>query len=196
MVTEQEWKDLVASLSAKMKVDYLKNLFVEKSETFFPVLSTRVAAKGHHHAYIGGLLQHTYEMLKSFDVLLETGLYSKVNVDYVAIAVLYHDMAKVYEYKTTQMPVMNPTTGQEEIVYSTECTEYISLVGHIYGSTHILEGDLSKIKEVTQSDKNNILHCILSHHGRKDWGALMEPKTTEAFMICQLDMLSAKCAAN
>jgi 3'-5' exoribonuclease len=40
-----------------------------------------------------------------------------------------------------------------------------------------------------------VIHCILSHHGRKDWGSPVEPATLEALVLHQADMLSAKFGA-
>ena len=194
MVQEDEWQSTIKALSERFQFDYLKDLFLEKSKIYGDTMNKYVAAKSHHHNYIGGLKQHTYEMLRSFQALLETGLYNSIIVDYVAIAVLYHDLAKVYEYNTQTVKLFKDS-AEESLIITT--TDYIKLVGHLYGSTRILEQDLDKIKDKCNMEQRTlIMHCIISHHGRIEWGAIKEPQTPEAHMVHQLDMLSSQCAKN
>ena len=41
---------------------------------------------------------------------------------------------------------------------------------------------------------NQVGHCILAHHGHKEWGSPVEPITTEARILHFADDLSARCA--
>lgn len=185
IVTTEEWNNTCKELAEKFTDERLKKLFNDKYEVYGKTMAGYVAAKSHHHNYIGGLQQHTYEMLKSFLALYNTGLYPVVP-DYIILAVMYHDLAKVYEYKATQY---------DNGYVSIECTPYMSLIGHLYGSARILEKDLDTVEGLEQDVKNQIIHCVLAHHGLKEWDAIRLPNTPEANFVHQLDMLSSRCTS-
>ena len=48
-----------------------------------------------------------------------------------------------------------------------------------------------KIPDFPEDKENHILHLILSHHGRKEWGVPIEPKTKEAELLHNADLRSA-----
>ena len=140
----------------------------------YPLYSVRTAAKAMHHAYPGGLAQHTFEMLKILKALLKEGALSfKVNVLFCLIGVLYHDYGKTLEY-------------DEEMGY----TEYMVLTPHSYLGARVVEEHYSKY--LKPESLRRIQHIILSHHGRPEWGAACSPATLEAFLVHHIDMLSGQ----
>jgi 3'-5' exoribonuclease len=120
-----------------------------------------------HHAYPGGLLVHTAEVMNM--VLCMDGYKDPVPLIFAA---LYHDWGKVKDYSEAG-----------------ERTTHYHNVGHIVASYEhwraaslVLSADLS----------DRVGHIILSHHGRREWGSPVEPQTEEAYIFHQADMWSAK----
>lgn len=128
------------------------------------------AAAKHHHNYIGGLLQHTYEVVKT--ALSISNVYN-VNKDYIITAALFHDIMKIKEYSDDG-----------------KWLEYGDKIGHIVGSSEYF-GRLATEYFVDKTDIENIQHIILSHHGKKEWGSPVEPKTVEAVIVHEADMISS-----
>ena len=132
------------------------------------------AAKIMHHAYPGGLLVHTYEMLVMFAALADTPVYNRVNRVLCTIGILYHDFGKLVEYDDANH---DPT----EIMFLYPHSVYgASFVKEMYGSM------------LSRDDMLLLLHIILAHHGKKEWGAPCEPATLSAELVHHLDMLSAR----
>lgn len=133
-----------------------------------------------HHAYLGGLLQHTLGML-------ETGariapLYSGLNVDLVLVCLFLHDIGKT-----------------RELAYdvSFHYTDQGQLLGHLYQGTRMIEEKIQQLN--TQDDEpfpqdlaNCLLHVIVAHHGQREYGCPVLPATPEAFFVHYLDNLDAK----
>ncbi len=128
------------------------------------------AALGHHHAYKSGLIQHTLEMTRIALQIAET--VPGVNHDVLVTAALWHDWGKVIEYK--EMP---EAPGQ--YYRFTEANKHIAISAEQFKKVY------------TGTDPDPVVHCILAHHGRKDWGSPEEPDSVEALILHQADMLSA-----
>ncbi len=134
--------------------------------------STRV-----HHDYKGGLLFHSYNMLRVAEAIHP--LYSFVNRDLIYAGVILHDMGKVVEYK------------KESGRYLKEFSVDGSLLGHISIMSSLVLNygqELGTDPEVIM----NIQHLILSHHGELEWGSPVKPKTPEAIMLHYIDNLDSK----
>ncbi len=123
-------------------------------------------SKDRHHAYKGGLVVHTAEVL---EWALAMGGDPKVLIP----AAIFHDYMKIRDYSL------------EDGSY----TPYRSLIRHVAGS--FAEWMKSaRDWDIEESLADAIGHCILSHHGRKEWGSPVEPQTKEALILHQADMLS------
>lgn len=127
------------------------------------------ASYQHHHNYQGGLLKHTYECIEFADSIIPK--VQGIDPDLVIAGILIHDVFKVREYQ------IDPETGLVLRVNKS------SLFGE--NSRHIAEVTTWAL----QLDEN-LAHIVASHHGKKEWGALVEPQTKEAHLVHQCDMLS------
>lgn len=138
------------------------------------------AAKMMHHAYLGGLLEHTLSLLNAADKLLPG--YPELSRDVVLIGLFLHDIAKTHELSWDA---------------SFEYTERGMLVGHIVDGTILLH---DKAQEAMREHAVRfpphfitcLQHIILSHHGLPEYGAAKFPSTPEAVFVSQLDELDAK----
>ncbi|MCA9244787.1 MAG: HD domain-containing protein [Phycisphaerales bacterium] len=139
------------------------------------------AARNNHHAYIGGLLEHTLNLLEL--ALLVLPRYPRVNRDLVLTGVFLHDIGKTAE--------LSWTTGFE---YTTEG----QMLGHIVQAVSWVDQKAAALAQAgTPLDPQTLLsvkHIIVAHHGKYEFGSPRLPATAEAFMVHYLDNLDAKLA--
>ncbi len=136
------------------------------------------AAKLMHHNYLGGLLEHTLSIARLCDVLHQH--YPMSNRDILLAGALLHDLGKMTELKTAGF-----------IDYSTRGR----LIGHITISAQMVTDALREIEGFPENLKDQILHCILSHHGQKEYGSPVLPMTLEALLLNYADEIDARVAA-
>lgn len=176
-IPQEQWQQVIARLQELSEDDTLKVLIADLAKQFFAPYAKYPAAKSMHHAFPGGLLNHTYQML-SMLAAIAPGLPYPVRVDHCALAILFHDYGKVYEYNES---------GDIQPDYP--------LLGHIFISANRLYGYL-KEKGVDEEQRKRIVHIVLAHHGTHDFGSPVLPATKEAILVHALDNLSAKMDAH
>jgi 3'-5' exoribonuclease len=138
------------------------------------------AAQSFHHAFLGGLLEHTLNAIEVADAALR--FYPKLNRDLVLAGLFLHDIAKTWELKY-----------ETAFGYS----DGGHLIGHIVKSAIWLE-DRVKQAEATLGERipralvDVLQHIILSHHERPEFGAARIPMTPEAWFVAMIDDMDAK----
>jgi len=142
---------------------------------FLEMFVTAPAAKQNHHAYLGGLLEHTVSVAALSDHIAQQ--YARINRDLLITAGLLHDIGKV-----------------EELTYGT--TIDFSSAGRFLGHTVLglnMVAERARGLEGFPEDKLHlVLHCLASHHGELEWGSPKRPKTIEALILHHVDNLDAK----
>jgi 3'-5' exoribonuclease len=130
-----------------------------------------------HHAKLGGLLLHVYEVVSIAKTMART---SRANLDLVVTGALLHDIGKVEAYD------VGPTGFS-----MTPCGV---LLGHIVLGTLMLERALAKLNHPVCSEGQllELQHMILSHHGSLEFGSPVQPMTLEAEILHWADEASAK----
>jgi 3'-5' exoribonuclease len=123
-----------------------------------------------HHAYVGGLAAHTYEV---FDCLPSS---VGVNFQVLLVAAIWHDYGKLWDYEKNSEGIWVKTP-------------HYKLVRHV--SRSYAEFMKAAPSVVPEELIDQIGHCILAHHGRKEWGSSVEPATPEALALHQADYFSA-----
>lgn len=149
------------------------------------------AARDFHHARRGGLLEHTAQMLRSATALSQA--YPKVNWDLVKTGILFHDSGKLWENGYEEFGFVSPLLQIGEMLGHIPIG--IELVNQIWRSldaepTHedfLLEGQPSK-----EQVRLHLLHLIASHHGLREYGSPVTPRTPEAWMLHYIDNIDAK----
>jgi 3'-5' exoribonuclease len=136
------------------------------------------AAKGFHHVYIGGLLEHTLSVVR----LLEkaAGHYAGINRDLLLAGGLLHDIGKIYEF------------SYERIV---EYSDPGRLIGHIVMGVEMVDRKIAAIPDFPEQTAMELRHLILSHHGVLEYGSPKRPKTLEALIVHYMDDMDAKVNA-
>lgn len=131
------------------------------------------AATGMHHAYPGGLLEHTSHMC---EIAHRTAfLYPEVDVDIATTAIILHDCCKILEYK------QDGSKGKTRIGVSHGHITLSAMLVNRYG-----QGLLN------DAVREHIEHCILAHHGELEYGSPVFPATPTAVFVSQIDNLDAK----
>ena len=144
-------------------------------DQFLSQFANAPAARQMHHGYVGGLLEHSLSMA-SLAVQLATH-YPYVNKDLLITGTLLHDIGKVVEYKV-----------DEGFAYS----EDGRLVGHIIRGIIIIEKAAQKLGNLSETELRDLIHLIASHHGTNEWGSPVLPKTIEAVLLHQIDLLDSR----
>lgn len=172
-IKRDEWDRCLQKLLEFCTDEQLKPLIGEYGEILFKPYSKYPAATNIHHAFKGGLLNHTYQMLHMLEGLYPCLPYP-IKIERCIMAILFHDYGKVYEYKENG-----------------ETTEQKYLLGHIFISANRLYSELKKHK-INDDEINYIVHAVLAHHGELEYGSPVKPCSQEAIIVNMLDNLSAK----
>jgi 3'-5' exoribonuclease len=178
--TKQMFED-VKKIIGGIKNRQLKTLVEEfLSDTeLMEKFCTAPAAASLHHSYLGGLLEHTDNMLQVAVAILP--FYPQVQADLVLTAIFIHDMGKTDEL-SYNMAFSYTDSGQ--------------LIGHIAKSYLLLnqkaEALAAKGVKMDETILDALGHIILSHHGKYEFGSPKLPATPEAFMVNYIDDLDAK----
>jgi 3'-5' exoribonuclease len=146
------------------------------------------AAKGFHHAYPGGLLEHSMEVAEfclADHELLKNQRYESLDIDLMLAASLLHDIGKIQEYIVTDVI-------DDKTYYA--FTETGKMIGHLNLSAMWVYSEIEKIEGFPHNLQEHLIHILLSHHGRVEWGAAVLPKTKEAEFFHMADHRSATIA--
>ncbi len=142
---------------------------------FREAFSSAPAARRIHHAYLGGLLEHTYEILTLSTALMD--LYPDIDRDLLIAGILLHDVGKLREF---------------EWKLDFEYTDEGRLLGHVVPGAEMIASAMKQIDGFPDEIAIQIQHLILSHHGRYEWGSPRRPKTLEAIALHHLENLDGQ----
>ncbi|MFO7728273.1 MAG: HD domain-containing protein [Desulfonatronovibrio sp.] len=131
--------------------------------------------KSIHHAYIGGLLEHTLNVCRICDSICQ--LYPSLDKDILLVAAALHDLGKSRE--------ISSGIGRDY-------TDQGKLLGHIFLGMEMMQPFLNRVKNLSPEIIMHFKHIILSHHGELEFGSPKRPKTSEAFVLHYADNLDAK----
>ncbi len=147
------------------------------------------AARKYHHARRGGLVEHTAQMMRVAKEIAR--VYPQLNVDLLTAGILFHDSGKLWENQFSE-------TG-----FVMDYDELGELVGHISIGLEVVNllwrklsadnADVWKTYVPSSEDvRLHLLHLIGAHHGQKELGSPVEPKTPEAMALHYIDNLDSK----
>lgn len=142
---------------------------------FLELYRTAPAAKGMHHVYLGGLLEHSLAVARLVDLIMP--LYAELNRDLLLAGALLHDIGKVREMSYLR---------------SFDYTDEGKLLGHISIGVEMVHEKISTLTNFPQELAMLLKHMILSHHGQYEFGSPKRPKTVEATVLNYLDDLDSK----
>lgn len=134
------------------------------------------AAKQMHHAYLGGLLEHTLGVARLAAKVTE--LYPELDRSLLLTGALFHDLGKLTEFNYENYPYDYSDRGR--------------LVGHMVLGLEMIRDLAAKLPSFPEEHLTRLQHLILSHHGRHEFGSPALPMLLEAFALHFLDDLDAK----
>jgi 3'-5' exoribonuclease len=139
------------------------------------------AAKGNHHAYIGGLLEHSLSMARVGAKLARHYAHyypGMLNQDLVIAGCVLHDVGKCFELEYTR-GFRYSDSGQ--------------MVGHITQGVELVTKLADRVSPPLPSNMiMRLKHLILSHHGRLEYGSPVKARTPEAVLLHQIDMIDSR----
>jgi 3'-5' exoribonuclease len=173
---EAMWAELVRlceAMTSRPLRDLLRLFF--EDEEFVRAFKTAPAAKGIHHVYLGGLLEHTLSLVKLSRLVASH--YTAIHGDLLVAASVLHDAGKTRELRYD--------TGFD---YTAEGR----LIGHIVLGIQWVDEKARRIEGFPAETLLHLKHVIASHHGEPTFGAVKRPKTPEAVVFHHLDNIDAK----
>lgn len=177
---EGMWEDLVDILDKYIVDKDIKELWIRyrDNENFVKTFKMCPGGKGQvHHAYLYGLLEHTYSILENCVSFCK--IY-KVNPSTLLIGAFLHDHGKMLSYSYN---------------LSIEMTDIGRLHSHItlgYNSAMNVIDKLELTKEKKDQMKLILGHLILSHHGTLEFGSPVLPMTPEAILLARADIIDSE----
>jgi len=140
----------------------------------------------HHHNYPKGLVEHVGEVMNNA-VKLAGGNPSPVLI----VSVIWHDFMKIRDYSINYNVVGHFCFPKPNVPEFTLIKEpYRKLINHVSGSFGEFYYE-AKTMGLPQEFIDDVSHCLLSHHGRKEWGSPVEHLTADAFILHTADNMSA-----
>ena len=171
------WKRLRALIEG-VENEHLKQLLyrVISDPEVAGRLRVSPAARGMHHAFRSGLLEHTVSMAS---MGLDLARHYSLNADLVVAGCVLHDVGKIWEL---------------DISSSIEYTDEGRLLGHLTMEVLFVDRLISEMSAFPDETRRQLLHILLAHHGRYEYGSPRRPKTPEALLVHMADNLDSKMA--
>jgi 3'-5' exoribonuclease len=136
------------------------------------------AARQLHHAWLGGLLEHVVSLLGLADNI--AAHYPLLDRDLLVTGVILHDIGKIREL-----------SWEVGFDYTVEGV----LLGHIQMGVDLVEKTIAGLPDFPGRLQTLVLHMILSHHGKLEFGSPKLPMIPEALALNFIDDLDAKMQA-
>ena len=133
------------------------------------------AAMHRHQNYVGGLLEHTLNVAKICERIHD--IHPRLDYNLLITGALLHDIGKTREMKVST---------------AIDISEEGMLLGHITIGADMLKENIKKLEEFPERMKLKLIHIILSHHGRLEYGSPKTPQFPEAHAVYFADEVDAK----
>ncbi|WP_420238607.1 3'-5' exoribonuclease YhaM family protein [Telmatobacter bradus] len=173
------WQQLEAAIDSFTNADLQRLLTTILAD---PAVATAYreapAARQLHHAWLGGLLEHVVSLLTLADKV--AAHYPLLDRDLLLTGVILHDIGKTRE--------LSWTVGFD---YTIEGT----LLGHIQFGTEMVDKAVEKLPNFPERLRTLVIHMILAHHGKLEFGSPKLPMIPEALVLNFVDDLDAKMQA-
>ena len=179
-IKTEKLEEIFRSLIAEIKREDLRKFleavfFTHKLWEKFKVWPAAVSL---HHAYAGGLLEHSVSVALGAKHIAEhyPDFAIPVDMDLVIAGALLHDIGKTEAYSTAPIPQMTIKGNVIEHI-TLGCTMFMR-----YAEAESLSEDLTLA----------LGHILVSHHGRREFGSPVLPATPEAMIVNAADDLDFK----
>lgn len=172
----QELEYMINSMAEDMLKGLLQEILLSDANTI-QLLKTTAGAKKMHHAYVGGLLEHTIGVARLAEQVAR--LYPNLHRDLLVAGALLHDIGKIIEYTQQGVAIERSDAGR--------------LIGHLVIGVQMIDKAALQLGLDQHDDRLvQLKHMILSHHGRYEYHSPTLPMTAEAFALHFIDEIDAK----
>ena len=174
----------LAEIMGEMKNVHLRRLGQAylNDDDFMAKLTVAAAAVSNHHAYPGGLLQHSLDLMELARLIGPR--YPQLDVELLMFGAFLHDLGKTEEL-----------SAGGEVSY----TDRGQMVGHIVIGVQMLGEKIASLESTGEAFPKDLRlqleHLIVSHHGQIEFGSPKLPVTLEAVALHHVDNLDAKLAS-
>src|SRR5262245_5320549 len=173
---DEMFAELMAII-AEFKNEHLRRLLqgIFADENTARKFKKAPAAKTMHHPYLGGLLEHSLSLVKLCRKV--GGHYDGIDIDLLQTGAVLHDFGKI-----------------DELAYERAFgyTDDGQMIGHLVMETIMVSDHIKQIPDFPEELRRHLLHMLLSHHGKLEYGSPKLPSTPEALMLAYLDDLDSK----
>lgn len=178
--SERDISEMYAELTEyirSIRAPYMKKLLDSyfQDEEFVKKFQFHSAAKSVHHGFVGGLLEHTLNVVKNCDFYAQ--MYPILDRDLLLTAAVFHDIGKMKE--------LSPFPQNDY-------TDEGQLLGHIMIGAREIEKRIEQIPGFPPQKERELIHCILAHHGELQFGSPKKPAIAEAVALSFADNIDAK----
>ena len=165
-------------MSLTLPFKRLLHLFFD-DPVFIDAYKHSPSAITHHHNYVGGNLEHVVGVLRLCKNI--SNMYPGMNWDLLLSGAILHDIGKLKEYR---------------YVAAIDKTEAGNFIGHIVIGDRWIHEKIQALRsrgiEFPEDLEQHLTHLILSHHGKYEWGSPRLPKTIEACVLHQADLMDSQ----
>ena len=179
------WAEKLTQMIHSLRNVHLRNIasaFIDDPD-FMSRFRVAAAAINNHHAYPGGLLRHTTELMELASIVGPR--YPQMDTELLIVGAFLHDIGKVEEL-----------SSGGDLSY----TDRGQFVGHLVIGVQMLGDVIGKLQAdghdpIPKDLRLHLEHMIVSHHGHLEFGSPKVPLTLEALALHHLDNLDAKISA-
>jgi 3'-5' exoribonuclease len=169
-------REIIASITQDTLKQLLEAIF--EDEAVWARFAEAPGGKLWHHAYLGGLAEHTLSLARVCDVLAV--YYKQLDRDLLLAGALLHDIGKISELET-----------KAGIDYSIDGR----LLGHITLGAILVEKRIKQIEGFPEETRRQLIHLVLSHQGDGEMGSPVKPMTVEGLVLHYADQIDSKLNA-
>ncbi|MDF2539372.1 MAG: hypothetical protein K0S76_2393 [Herbinix sp.] len=173
-VMYKQVKEYVAAIKDTNLKTLVEHFFIQDA-TFVKAFKNHTAAKNIHHSFVGGLMEHTLSVVKLCEYYAIN--YPVINKDLLIAAALFHDIGKMDELSSFP---------------ENDYTDDGQLLGHIFIGASKVKEQIKKMDKFPAKLENELIHCILAHHGELEYGSPKKPAIIEALALHFADNTDAK----
>lgn len=167
-----EMRQIIQSI-ASSELKEICNLFL-RDRAFMRLFVEAPASRQVHHAYIGGLMEHTLNVMRV--VAGYRKVYPHADFDLMVAGAFLHDIGKTDEYDFLVSHYEHSAAGR--------------LKGHTLLGYERLTEKLRLVK-MHPLTRGKLEHVVLAHQGRRSWGAIEEPRFLEAYLVHAADAIDS-----
>uniref|UniRef100_A0A7C3Z8P2 HD domain-containing protein n=1 Tax=Desulfobacca acetoxidans TaxID=60893 RepID=A0A7C3Z8P2_9BACT len=168
------WRELLELVGSNLNPP-LRDLVLALLNRYQTQLLEWPGAEFYHHAYTGGLLEHTLSVARHAVHSLE--VYSQLNRDLVIAGAILHDLGKIKELTGPPCPQRTVPGG---------------LLGHIVLGWEMIREEARALSFPDEQLLISLEHIIIAHHGAQEFGSPVLPRTPEALLVYYLDEIDSK----